>query len=53
MIGGAGRQVAPGPDWPYGVVVGDCRRGQAVQPAVMSISRPVSAVPRSFIRVRY
>ena len=49
-IGDAGRQVAPGLDWPHGVVViGDCRRGQAVQPAVMAISRPVSAVPCSYI----
>ena len=38
----------------YGVVVtGDCRRGQTVQPALMAISRPISAVPPSYIRVRY
>ena len=53
-IGDTGRQVAPGLDWTYGVVViGDCRRGQTVQLAVMAISRPMSAVPGSYIRVRY
>jgi len=30
-----------------------CRRGQAVQPAVMAISRPISAVLGSYTRVRY
>jgi len=54
MIGDTGRQVAPGLDWTYGVVVtGDCWRGQTVQLAVMAISRPMSAVPGSYIRVRY
>lgn len=54
MIGGAGRQVAPGLVWPDGVVVtGDCRRGQAVQPAVMAISGPICAVPGGYIRVCY
>jgi hypothetical protein len=53
-IGDTGRQGAPGLDWTYGVVVtGDCRRGQTVQPAVMAVSRPISAAPGSFIRVRY
>jgi hypothetical protein len=53
-IGDTGRQVAPGLDWTYGVVVtGDCRRGQTVQPAVMAIGRPISAVPGSYTRVRY
>jgi len=50
-VGDTGRQVAPGLDWTYGVVVtGGCRR---VQPAVMAISRPISAVLGSYIRVRY
>jgi hypothetical protein len=47
-------EFAPGPDRTYGVVVtGDCRRGQTVQPALMAISRPISAVPPSYIWVRY
>jgi hypothetical protein len=37
----------------FGVVTGDCRRGQTVQPALMAISRPISDVPPSYIRVRY
>jgi hypothetical protein len=46
--------VAPGLDWTYGVVVtGDRRRGQTVQPAVMAIGRPISAVAGSYIRVHY
>jgi hypothetical protein len=53
-IGAAGRQVAPGLDWTYGVAVtGDCWRGQAVHLAVMAISGPICAGPGSYIRVRY
>jgi hypothetical protein len=38
----------------YGVVVtGDCQRDQTVQPALVAIGRPISAVPPSCIRVRY
>jgi hypothetical protein len=52
-IGDTGRQVA-GLDWTNGVVLtADCRAGQTVQPAVMAISMPISAVPGSYIRVRY
>jgi hypothetical protein len=44
----------PGLDWTNGhVVTGDCRRGQTVQPAVMAISKLISAVPGSYIRVCY
>ena len=53
-IGDTARQVAAGLDRTYRVVVtGDCRRGQTFQPALMAISRPISAVPPSYIRVRY